>query len=407
MRILQISHNIHIVGGSDAVFFATCELLTNAGHQVIPFCIKNPANHPSRWSRYFPRGADTRAALVRDTFRYFFNAEARDKLRQLLDQAGPVDAAHLHIYHGKQTPAILPVLREHGIPIVHSLHEYKLACPVYTMQRDGRPCDLCISGSALNCVRHRCKDGSLVRSAVMAAEQMTSRMQGDVRLIDRFLCVSDFQRQIMVRAGIEQDKLHTVPNFVNTDELIAKPGHDKYLLYFGRIETLKGVPTLLKAVAQSGHQLRIAGDGNWRPEMERQIEGLANVSYLGFQHGAALRRLIGRAKAVIVPSEWSENCPMAVLEAKALGRPVIGARIGGIPELVRDGRDGFLFEPGNVSDLIGALAALDQADHASLSRNARQDAEARFSPAVYLKTLLRHYRECRPADALGKVMQSA
>ena len=138
MRILQISHNYHIVGGSDAVFFATCDLLTNAGHEVIPFCIKNPA---SKWARYFPRAADTCAAPVSDALRYFFNAEARDKLRQILDQAGPVDVAHLHIYHGKHTPAILPVLRERGIPIVQSLHEYKLACPVYTMQRDGKPCD--------------------------------------------------------------------------------------------------------------------------------------------------------------------------------------------------------------------------------------------------------------------------
>ncbi len=407
MRILQISHNYHIVGGSDAVFFATCDLLTTAGHEVIPFCIKNPANHPSKWARYFPCGADTGTAPVRDALRYFFNAEARAKLRQLLDQAGPVDVAHLHIYHGKHTPAILSVLREHGIPIVQSLHEYKLACPVYTMQRDGKPCDLCIGGSVLNCVRHRCKDGSVLRSAVMAAEQMSARILGDVRLIDRFFCVSDFQRQIMARASIPTAKLHTLPNFVNTDEVSARPGHGNYLLYFGRIEELKGVPTLLKAVAQSGHQLRIAGDGKWRPEMERRIEGQDNVAYLGFQHGAALQRLVGRATAVIVPSEWSENCPMSVLEAKALGRPVIGARIGGIPELVREDLDGFLFEAGNVGDLVRALATLDRADHASLSRNARQDAEARFSQAVYLKSLLRHYRDCQPAGAHGRLMQSA
>ena len=407
MRILQISHNFHIVGGSDAVFFATSDLLRNAGHEVIPFCMQDRANHPSRWSRYFPRGADTRAAPVRDTLRYFFNAEARDKLRRLLDHVGPVDAAHLHIYHGKQTTAILPVLRKRGIPVLHSLHEYKLACPVHTLQRDGKPCELCVRGSALNCIRHRCKDGSLARSVVMAAEQLTSRILGDVRWVDRFICVSDFQRQIMARAGIPEHKLHTLHNFVDTDAVRAKPGHDGYLLYVGRIETLKGVPTLLQAVAQSGHQLRIAGDGAWRAELERRIAGLANVTYLGFQHGEALRRLIVRAKAVIVPSEWYENCPMSVLEAKALGRPVIGARIGGIPELVSDGSDGFLFKPGNVVDLVRALAALDQADHAGLSRNARQDAEVRFSHKVYLDALLRHYAACRPEAATSALMQTA
>lgn len=367
----------------------------------------NHANRPSQWSRYFPRGADTGTAPVRDTLRYFFNAEARDKLRQLLDHAGHVDVAHLHIYHGKQTPAILPVLRERGIPIVQSLHEYKLACPVYTMQRDGKPCDLCVRGSVLNCVRHRCKDASLARSAVMAAERVTSRILGDVRLVDRFFCVSDFQRQIMARAGIPKDKLHTLHNFVDTDATAAAPGHDGYLLYFGRIETLKGVATLLQAVTHSGHQLRGAGDGAWRAQMQSLIAGLANVTYLGFQQGEALRRLVGRAKAVIVPSEWNENCPMSVLEAKALGRPVIGARIGGIPELVRDGRDGFLFEAGDAADLARALAALDQADHARLSRNARKDAKARFSHKVYLATLFQHYQDIQPAGAACGRLQTA
>ena len=407
MRILQISHNFRIVGGSDAVFFATSELLTKAGHQVIPFCMVHHANKPSQWSGYFPRGADTGTAPVRDTFRYFFNAEARGKLRQLLDHTGPVDVAHLHIYHGKQTPAILPVLRERGIRIVQSLHEYKLACPVYTMQRNGKPCDLCVTGSVLNCVRHRCKDNSLVRSVVMAGERVTSRILGDVRLVERFFCVSDFQRQIMAQAGIPKEKLHTLHNFVDTGASRAPPGHDGYLLYFGRIEELKGVPTLLRAVARSGHRLRIAGEGGWSAEMQARIAGLANVTYLGFQQGAALRRLIRRAQAVIVPSEWNENCPVSVLEAKALGRPVIGARIGGIPELVRDGKDGFLFEPGNAPDLARALAALDQADHVRLSENARKDAMARFSAKMYLATLLQHYREIQPTGATCGGLQTA
>ncbi len=393
MRILQISHRHHVAGGSDAVFFETSDLLRRAGHEVIAFCMASPENTPSRWSEFFPGGADTRRAPLRHALRYFYNGEARQKLELLLDQAGPIDVAHLHIYHGKQTPAILPVLRSRGIPVVQSLHEYKLACPVYTLQRGDQPCELCVRGSDLNALRHRCKDGSALRSLVMVAEKAAARLLGDVRLVDRFICVSAFQRELMKRAGIPARKLTTLHNFVDTGQIQPARGHDGYLLFAGRIETLKGVETLLEAVRVTGQRLIIAGNGNWRATLERRIRSLPQVSYVGFRSGRALRDLIAGAKAVVVPSQWYENCPMSVLEAKAAARPVIGARIGGIPELVRDGCDGFLFDPGSVPDLVRALRALDRANHHHLSNNARQDAVARFSGPTHLDQLLRHYHE--------------
>ncbi len=399
MRVLQISHNHHITGGSDAVYFATSKLLQEAGHDVIPFCIASDQNAPTPWDRYFPAGADSKKAPFRDGLRYFFNAEARTNLIRLLDDVGPVDVAHLHIYHGKQTPAILPVLRARGIPVVHTLHEYKMACPVYTLQRNGTPCDLCVQGSALNCLRHRCKDGSMLRSAVMTAEMAVSRALGDVRLVDRFICVSNFQHQIMERAGIPARKLSTLHNFVDTSGPPPAMGHDGYLFYFGRIEKLKGLPTLIDAARHSGQRLLIAGDGAWREEMQKRIAGLANIEYLGFQSGRALTHLIARSKAVVVPSEWYENCPMSVLEAKALGRPVIGARIGGIPELVRDNIDGFLFAPGDPADLMRKFQTLERANHDNLSKFARKDAQTRFSKTTHQRTLLDHYQSLLSSPA--------
>ncbi|MGR3661860.1 MAG: glycosyltransferase family 4 protein [Paracoccaceae bacterium] len=400
MRILQISHINHIRGGSDAVYFATKRLLEQAGHEVISFCMDSVANEPSRWSGYFASGVDTQNGGARGAGRYFFNPQARRNLARLLDDIGSVDVAHLHIYHGKQTPAILPVLRRRGIPVVHSLHEYKLACPTYTLQRHGQNCEKCITGSTLNGILHRCKDGSALRSAVMVAEFWTARMLGDVRLVDRFLCVSEFQRQLMGRAGLPSEKLHLLHNFVDTDGDEPAPDHGGYLLYFGRLEKLKGLPTLIEAVAKTGQRLVIAGEGDWRGAMQERIWDLPNVEYAGFQSGAKLQHLIRRAKAVVVPSEWYENCPMSVLEAMAQGRPVVDARIGGIPELVTDGKTGFLFEPGNVDDLVRALNAIDSADQAALSSFARRDAEKRFSARHYLTALLRHYHSVQGAMSI-------
>ncbi|MGJ8584439.1 MAG: glycosyltransferase family 4 protein [Marinosulfonomonas sp.] len=391
MKILQISHTHHIRGGSDAVYFATSQMLEHAGHTVIPFCMDHPDNEDSRWSAYFPKGADTGAPRLRDTARYFYNGDARKKLKRLLDEVGPVDLAHLHIYHGKQTPAILPILRARGIPILQSLHEYKLACPVYTMQRGNQPCDRCLSGGPLHCITNRCKDGSLLKSTVMAAEFLASRLQGDVRLVDRFLCVSDFQRQQMQRAGIPAEKLFTLHNFVASTGETPAQTHDNYLLYFGRLEELKGLGTLLTALENSKQHLLIAGDGSWRDQMLERIQHMPNVDYLGFCSGSRLHRLIQRAKAVVVPSEWYENCPMSVLEAFSHGRPVIGARIGGIPELIRDGQNGFLFTPGQPGALKHCFDRLDTTEFSRLSQQAHDTAMHRFSPDTYQTDLIKHY----------------
>ena len=398
MRILQVSHNFHVTGGSDTVFLETSRLLEQAGHQVVPFCIASDKNARSPWSDYFPSAANSGAPSMKDAFRYFYNRDARAKLNRLLDASGPFDVAHLHIYHGKQTPAILPVLKRRGIAIVHSLHEYKLACPVYTLQRHGKKCELCVQGSSLNSVRHRCKDRSLIRSLVMAAESSAARLLGDVRLIDRFVCVSDFQREIMTRAGIPAHKLVTLHNFVRTADHEISHSNDGYLLYFGRIEKLKGIATLVDAVTETGQKLVIAGDGAYTPDLLARTAGLADVTHVGFQSGKNLADLIARAKAVVVPSEWYENCPMSLLEAKASGKPVVGARIGGIPELVRDGKDGFLFEAGDTRDLVRALRALEASDQAILSRAARQDAESRFSDKTHLEALTKIYSGARQPD---------
>ncbi|MEE9388293.1 MAG: glycosyltransferase family 4 protein [Paracoccaceae bacterium] len=390
MRILQIGHNYHVSGGSDAVMFATSDLLTKAGHEVIPFCMDHPNNQPTRWSSYFPRSADTRAMPIRDGLRYFYNIDARVQLQKLLEDVGTIDVAHLHIYHGKQTAAILPILRKHGIPIIQTLHEYKLACPVYTMQRNGRPCELCLTGSDFNCIWHRCKNGSTFQSTVMAAEKLFSRIAGDVSRIDRFICVSEFQRQIMGRTHIPVEKLHTLHNFVRCQPNVA-PGHDGYFLFFGRLEKLKGMQTLINAFKKCGQRLIIAGDGDWRGALENQISRIDTIEYVGFQTGSDLTKLISRARAVVVPSEWNENCPMSVLEAKALGRPVIGARIGGIPELIQPGIDGALFDAGDQDSLAAAVSEICMADHDRLSSNALKDALKRFSETAHLDQLFSHY----------------
>jgi glycosyltransferase involved in cell wall biosynthesis len=397
MKVVQINNNHQIVGGSDTVYLNTGTMLSERGHEVSYFAGKGAGDLPCEDTAYFPDSLTTATSRISDLPRYFHNRAARSAMRALIDAKGPFDIAHLHIYYGRLTASIFKPLKERGIPIVQSLHEYKLACPVYTLERGGAICEDCIQGSTLNCLRQRCKGGSLIKSAVVLAEYHASRLQGDVRLIDRFICVSDFQRQILGRAGIPEKKMTTLHNFVDPALLapIGPTQQKNYMLYFGRIEKLKGISTLVEAAIKSGTHLRIAGTGAWSETLEALIANTPYIEYLGFVSGAPLRKLVAEARAVVVPSEWYENCPMTVLEAKAVGTPVIGARIGGIPELIRDGVDGYLFESGDTSGLAKVFETLKTTNLASFRTAARADVMARFSPNIYYTSLLQVYNDIR------------
>jgi len=279
-------------------------------------------------------------------------------LRRLIERERP-DLAHLHIYYGQLTAAILPVLKEYGIPVVQTLHEYKLLCPVATMTRNGRACEACAGGGYWHAALNRCNRGSLARSLVTAAESYASAMLGARSGINHFIAVSDFVRGKMVEHGIPQDKITTVHNFVRDEVFVDNANEGRYFLYFGRIEKIKGLETLLGAMAAlPGVDLFIAGTGDAQQEMQQIAaqRGLANVHFLGFKSGQELWDLIAGAIAVVAPSEWNETFGLVLVESFAQCRPVIASRMGGMTEVVTDGEDGLLFEAGNIQELADAMA---------------------------------------------------
>lgn len=391
MKILNIGHNYYVSGGSDRVLIETEKLLMEYGHEVIPFCAKSFKNEKNKYDIFFPKAIDLKNFSVKDIPSFFYNFDAKVKLEDLINYCGGnISIAHLHIYYGKLTPSILGVLKKNKIAVIQSLHEYKLACPVYTMENKSQVCHKCITGSRINCVLNKCKDDSYIKSAVMAFESFTSNLLGDKNKVDLFLSVSNFHRDIMIQAGIPSDKIKVLHNFVDTEMYSAKSSHDDYFLYFGRIEKLKGINTLIKAFSNSKHKLIIAGDGNYREQLKNSIHNLPNVEFVGFKSGDELNSLISLSKGVIVPSEWYENCPMNILEAKSMSRPVIGTKIGGIPELINHGKDGYLFECYDHLALESYLDLVDE-NFLKLSKNARADIELRFSKQAYYKKLMSYY----------------
>jgi glycosyltransferase involved in cell wall biosynthesis len=277
-----------------------------------------------------------------------------------------------------------------------TVHDLKLACPAYTMMAANKPCERCRGGRIHNVAVHRCIKGSLALSSLIMVETFVHRL---LRLYDanvsRFVVPSRFVLDKLVQWGWERDRFVHIPNFVDVEQFQADRPIGKRFVYCGRLQRLKGVETLVRAAALAGQPVTIVGGG---PEETRlrtlSAELRADVEFLGHLPKQALVGVVQSARAIVVPSEVNENAPLAVLEGYAAGRPVIGARIGGVPELVREDETGLLFPSGEVAALAAALdrlAALPDARLREMGAAGRHWVEQDFTATRYRNRLLQLY----------------
>jgi glycosyltransferase involved in cell wall biosynthesis len=325
-----------------------------------------------------------------------YHHEARKKFSMMLDRVTP-DIVHLHNFAHQISPSILPVLREYKIPAVMTMHDYKLVCPVYTLLSRGKLCERCRKGHYYHCVLRRCTKGSMAKSLVNTIEMYVHHhILHLYEIISYFISPSVFLADKVRSMGFRGKIMH-IPNAL--DSAALRPADDEpknEFLYFGRLSWEKGLRTLVDAVIDSKEIfLKIIGDGPQRRELEQAVHesGCDRIRFLGFLYGEALREEIRQSIAVVLPSEWYENCPLSVLESFALGKPVIGARIGGIPELVREGSTGITFTAGNSTDLREKMETLLQnpLEATKMGREARLLVEHQYNPSVYYESLLQVY----------------
>jgi len=404
-KLLNVNSYHYRRGGSDAVYFDHAALLASQGWDNGFFSMQHPKNEATPWSRYFidelefGHSYSLRQKLAMAA-KVVYSFEAQRKLRALL-QDFPADVAHLHCIYHHLSPSILPVLREAGVPVVLTAHDLKIACPAYKMLNAGGVCERCKTGSVLNVIKHRCVRDSLGASAIVAVESGLHGLRGPLdsyrRHVSRVVAPSRFYVEKLVEWGWPREQLCYIPNYV--DAAVFEPQYEPgdYLLYFGRLAPEKGVATLLRAAAQSGVALKLAGTGPEDEALRRLAAELGvDAQFLGFQSGAALHALIRGARAVVLPSEWYENAPMSVLESFAFGKPVLGAQIGGIPEMIEAGLSGWTFASGDVAALVERLReirATPDVRIAEMGRAARATVAQRFHRAGYLQQMLALYAE--------------
>lgn len=401
-RLLSINNYHYRRGGSDVVYLEHAALMEELGWDNAYFSMHHPKNFETPWSAYFVDELEfghaySLANKLGMASKVVYSFEAQNKLKQLL-AAFPADVAHLHCIYHHLSPSILPTLSAAGVPLVMTAHDLKIACPAYKMLNDTGICERCKDGTVLNVVKHRCVRGSLGASVIVAAESLLHRRLDTYRkYLDKVVVPSRFFMEKFIEWGWPRDKFVYIPNYVDASRFEPDYRAGDYFLFFGRLAVEKGGATLLRAAHAAGVKLKMVGTG---PEQEAllalqaQLQG--DVEFLGYKTGAELHALIKGARAVVLPSEWYENAPMSVLESYALGKPVIGAAIGGIPEMIVEGETGWSFESRNVAqlaDVLRRVQALPDAAIEQAGRAGRAFVEQRFNRAGYVAATLQLYAD--------------
>jgi glycosyltransferase involved in cell wall biosynthesis len=306
------------------------------------------------------------------------------------------DLAHVHNIYHQLSPSLLAPLRRRGVPVVMTVHDFKLVCPVYSLLSHGEICERCVGSGFGPAVRHRCNRGSLSGSLLVAGETWAHRRLGLYRDgVDVFITPSAFARDRLITGGYPAERIVVVPNCVVADDYHPLHRAGDHALYVGRLSREKGVEVLVRAAAASGARVKMVGDGPLRPTLERMIaESGADVELLGFRSGEELSAAVQAASAVVMPSICHDNCPLAVIEAMAWGKPVIGSRVGGIPELVRDGEEGVLVPHGDTAALGAAMLRLQEDPELAerMGRAGRARVEAHYDAGPHYRAVAAAYR---------------
>ncbi|HYW68997.1 MAG TPA: glycosyltransferase family 4 protein [bacterium] len=401
MKVLAANKYYYVKGGTERYYFVLKRILERQGHSVVPFAMEHELNEPSDVSDHFvsfeafdDRGGT--AARAKAAARVLYSREARKKIEALVDATGP-DVAHLHNIAHQLSPSILYGLKARGVPVVQTLHDFKLVCPNYQMLVRGKTCERCATWRYYNAVRMRCMRDSLMPSALVAVEAYVHKLLGSYsRNVDVFVAPSRQLRDRMIAHGVDGDRIVHLPNTVALEEYEPRYESEGYGVYVGRLAAGKGLERLLSALARAGDvSFKIVGTGPMAADLQRAAaeKGLSNVEFLGYRSGEELKSIVGGALFVTVPSECFENSPLTVFEAFAQGKPVVGSNIGGIPELVSDGESGLIFEPGDEEGFADRILTLlnDRGLAMEMGKAARNRIETHFGPAVHYERMMEIY----------------
>ena len=350
MRIL-LGHNFYrssAPSGEDGVYRNERKLLEDNGVEIISYEKFNDDLDDSSLSK--------RVKIALDSA---WSSESYQQLSELIKKSKP-DVVHFHSLFPQISPSAYAACFDSGVPVVHTLHNYRPICPGAMLIRDGKPCEDCVGTNLLPSLQHKCYRDSLLATGANAWQITRNRWAGSYKKVSKYIALTEFAASRYVKAGFAKESLVVKPNFLPAKSFVPSRVESSYAVFVGRLSEEKGVRTLLKAWAKvPSLPLKVLGDGPLRAELEKFAkQNNLNVEFLGFMPNEQALEVIASAKLQIIPSEWYEGFPMVILEAYALGVPLVVSRIGSLEEVILEGETGLKFTPGDALDLAEKVNGL-------------------------------------------------
>jgi glycosyltransferase involved in cell wall biosynthesis len=373
MRVLIVHGAYQQFGGEDSVVRAERELLERHGDEVLLY---SRHNDETKTFNIFQKAA----FFPQSVYSWRSGGEISDAVRSF----NP-DVAFVHNVYPLLSPSVYHKLHSLGVPAVQVLHNFRPFCPNGFYYTQGQICEACRDGNYLNAVRKRCYKDSYVFSGLYALTLGSNRLAGMVDKVAGFICLTEFFKIKMREAGVPDSKLFVRPNFVYAPPLPGVGQAGKYAMFMGRLSPEKGCWTLVHAFERLPQiLLKIVGTGPLEQELKDYVskKGIGNIEFLGFKSGDEKWQLLRNSLCLVVPSEWYENFPVTVLEAFMAAKPVVAARMGGLPYIVEEGQSGLLFESGKVEDLAQKIQRLaeDPAGAVRMGIRGRSLSETKYGP---------------------------
>ena len=381
LRVLLVHNFYQNKGAEDGVFFAEKALLEAHGHTVFTYTVDNLIN--------------TFGEKAKAPIEALWSAAAYRHIQELIREK-KIDIAHFHNTFFRISPAAYYACRALGVPVVQTLHNYRVLCPAATFYRDGHVCENCLRKKVpLAALRYRCYRSSFAESLGMTAMLSFHNIIQTWRTqVDVFIALSNFSKSKFVEAGIPESHIAVKSNFLPTPANSTSRRGD-YALFLGRLSPEKGLATLFESWAQlTDIPLKVAGDGPLRSFVETRANALPHVDYLGLLSNGDVMQQLASARFLVLPSEWYEGFPLTLLEAFSLGVPVLASDLGSPAEIVRDdGKIGLLFKSGDAADLARQAKWMwtHPAELAQMSENVRREYEEKYTPEKNYAQLLSIY----------------
>lgn len=397
MRILLVNKFHYLRGGSEKYYFELAQLLKSKGHTVGFFSMKHEENITTGDAEYFVEEIDLNTGSKLKALDVIYSQENKRLMAKALEEFKP-DIVHINNFQRQLSASIIDAIKEKNIPIVMTAHDLNPICPASIMLYNGEVCDDCITKGYAQCIKKKCVKGSTLKSTLGVMEKKYYDIHKVFRKIDCIISPSEFNKNQLVNGKLKYNEIVALHNFVNESERNDYVLGD-YAFYLGRLSKEKGILNLIEAIGDIPNaKLLIAGDGPERERIEAYISEHkldSRITLLGYQNQDSIHKYITNSRFVVIPSICNENCPYSVLEAMEIGKPIVASRIGGIPELIADGENGYLYKADDINELKEKLTLLLDDDEKvnRFAQKSRELYESYYSPDSYYNELIKIYNK--------------